>query len=177
MHPDLTFRTATTADAASLVELVESAYRGDASRIGWTTEADLLDGQRLDPEMAHDLLTGTGIVLLAEEHGRLVACVHLGDEGDGVAHFGLFAVAPDQQGRGVGVAVIDEAIEECRRRWNARRVRMTVIRQRDDLIAFYERHGFVRTGKTEPFPYGDTRFGIPKRDDLEFVELVRDSPQ
>src|SRR4051794_13241714 len=42
------FREAGPADLGAIVALVESAYRGESSRAGWTTEADLLDGQRTD---------------------------------------------------------------------------------------------------------------------------------
>jgi len=84
----------------------------------------------------------------------------------------MFSVSPQLQGGGVGKAVMAEA-ERIAREWGAEEIRMTVIRQREDLIAFYERRGFVRTGRFEPFPYGDERFGRPLRDDLEFAELAK----
>lgn len=175
MTPDLQYRNADLDDVDAVVALVERAYRGEASRRGWTTEADLLGGQRIDATMARDLIAGPGTVLLATDAaGTPVACVHLRDEGGRTSYFGLFAVEPARQGRGIGGAVLAHAASIVRRRWNARRIRMTVLRQRTDLIAFYERHGFHATGRREPFPYGDDRFGRPKVDDLEFMELVRD---
>jgi ribosomal protein S18 acetylase RimI-like enzyme len=170
---ELAFRAATEEDVPALVALVESAYRGEASRAGWTTEADLLGGQRTDPEGVAAVVADPGsIVLTAERAGRLVACCHLERRG-GEAYFGMFAVSPGLQGAGLGKAVLAEAERTARAEWGARRMQMTVIRQRDDLIAWYERRGYSRTGELSPFPYGDERFGIPRRSDLAFELLVK----
>jgi ribosomal protein S18 acetylase RimI-like enzyme len=85
----------------------------------------------------------------------------------------MFAVTPDQQGAGIGRAVLAEAERRVVTEWQCDLLRMTVIRQRVDLIAWYERRGFALTGATKPFPYGDERFGQPKRPDLEFAELTK----
>lgn len=174
--PELTFRDANLVDVEALVGLIESAYRGDASRVGWTTEADLLAGQRTDPEGVREVITAPGSRLLvaeqpAERPGEIVACCQL-QKREAYVYFGMFSVSPNLQGAGVGKTVIAEA-ERIAREWGAEEIRMTVIRQREDLIAFYERRGFRRTGRFEPFPYGDERFGRPLRDDLEFAELAK----
>ncbi|GAA0472267.1 GNAT family N-acetyltransferase [Streptomyces stramineus] len=171
-----TFRAATLADVPGLVALVESAYRGDDSRAGWTTEADLLDGQRTDPDGVKAVVTDENShLLLVELGGETVACCQLEHRGEH-AYFGMFAVRPDMQGAGLGKKIIAEAERIVRARWGAREMHMTVIRQRDELIAWYERRGYRRTGRMSPFPYGDERFGIPQRDDLEFELLVKDLP-
>jgi GNAT superfamily N-acetyltransferase len=172
----LAFRFASISadDIDAIVALVESAYRGPSSRVGWTTEADLLSGQRTDGAAVREIISGAhGGVLLAEEDGRLVGCCQLEWRGNEVAYFGMFSVVPSQQGRGLGRAIVSRAEQVARYEWGATWMRMTVIRQRDDLIAWYERLGFRSTGETEPFPYGDERFGIPTRPDLEFVVLAK----
>jgi ribosomal protein S18 acetylase RimI-like enzyme len=170
----LTFRDATAADVDTLVALVESAYRGDASRAGWTTEADILDGQRTDPEGVRAVIETPGSRLLTvERDGRVVACCQLEHRGDH-AYFGMFAVSPALQGAGLGKLIIAEAERQARATWGVREMHMTVISVREDLIAWYERRGYRRTGRTSPFPYGDERFGIPLRDDLEFELLVKE---
>jgi len=173
MNDALSFRAAQAGDVDAVVALVESAYRGDASRAGWTTEADLLDGRRTG---ADDVLAQIGrprsVVLLAERAGRLVACAHVAVE-DGAGYFGMFSVAPGLQGGGVGKAVLAEAERLAHEDFGMAVMRMTVIDVRDELIAFYERRGYRRTGIKKPFPYGDARFGLPKRADLRFEVLEK----
>ena len=169
----LTFRDATEADVDALVTLIESAYRGDASRAGWTTEADILEGQRTDPEGVLQVIKSPDSRLLTvERDGAIVACCQLEHRGEH-AYFGMFAVSPALQGAGLGKTVIAEAERMAQHAWGVTEMHMTVISVRDDLIAWYERRGYRRTGRMSPFPYGDERFGIPQRDDLEFELLVK----
>lgn len=169
----LTFRDATLADIDAITALVTSAYRGDASRVGWTTEADILDGNRIDRGvLEHDLTRPDSRVLLAEVDGELLACAHVAIE-DGAGYFGMFSVRPSLQGGGVGKQVMVEAERIAREELGVGVMRMTVIDVRESLIAFYERRGYVRTGKYKPFPYGDERFGTPLRDDLRFELLEK----
>lgn len=163
----LAFRPATHDDIDALLELVESAYRGDSSRQGWTTEADLLDGQRTDRDGLRAIIDKDGsIIVLAERHGELLGCANLERQG-GAAYFGMFAVRPGLQGQGIGDAILREC-ERIARDWGAHSVRMTVIWTRTELIAYYRRRGYAATGERAPFPYGDERFGLPRRDDLWF---------
>jgi ribosomal protein S18 acetylase RimI-like enzyme len=169
----LTFRDACDADVDTLVALIESAYRGDASRAGWTTEADILEGQRTDPEGVRAVIKSPDSRLLTvERDGVVVACCQLEHRGDH-AYFGMFAVSPRLQGAGLGKAIIAEAERQARETWGVREMHMTVISVREDLIAWYERRGYRRTGRMTPFPYGDERFGVPQRADLQFELLVK----
>jgi ribosomal protein S18 acetylase RimI-like enzyme len=169
----LTYRAATPADIPALITLVTSAYRGDASRAGWTTEADILDGARIDAQgLQADLERPRSTILLAERDGQLLACAHVADD-QGKGYFGMFSVDPAQQGGGIGKQVMLAAEAHAAREWGVSVMQMTVIDIRDELIAFYERRGYLRTGIKKPFPYGDERFGIPKRDDLRFEILEK----
>ncbi|MFE3900840.1 GNAT family N-acetyltransferase [Streptomyces sp. NPDC059153] len=170
----LTFRDAADADVPALVTLIESAYRGDSSRAGWTTEADILQGQRTDPDGVREVVEAPGSrLLVVERDGVLIACCQLEHRGD-AAYFGMFAVRPELQGAGLGKVIITEAERTVREAWGVTEMHMTVISVREELIAWYERRGYRRTGKLSPFPYGDDRFGIPQRDDLAFELLIKD---
>lgn len=167
------YRDATLADVPAVVRLVTSAYRGEESRAGWTTEADLLDGERIDPALLRaDIARPRSRVLLAERDGALLGCAHVAVEA-GAGYFGMFAVRPDAQGSGIGDALLREAERVVRDDWALPVLRMTVIDLREALIAWYERRGYRRTGIRKPFPYGDARFGIPRRDDLRFEVLEK----
>ncbi|MFE5805233.1 GNAT family N-acetyltransferase [Streptomyces sp. NPDC056491] len=169
----LSFRSAVETDVPELVVLVESAYRGEASRAGWTTEADYLDGQRTDPDGVSAVIASPdGVLLVVERAGELVACCQLEHRDDHV-YFGMFAVRPGLQGAGLGKEILAEAERRARETWGAKEMRMTVVNVREDLIAYYVRRGYLRTGDLSPFPYGDERFGVPLRDDLAFELLVK----
>lgn len=199
--PALTYRFATPADVDAVVALVESAYRGVSSELGWTSESRLIGGQRTDPGMIEETLARPGShILLAEEDGVLRACCELNAPGAGdpkadttadatmdatdhgcqpghspshAAYFGMFAVDPTLAGGGYGRQVLAEAERIARDEFGATALEMTVIRQREELVAWYERRGYAQTGERRPFPYGDQRFGLPKRDDLEMVVLAK----
>jgi ribosomal protein S18 acetylase RimI-like enzyme len=173
MSGGLTFRDASAEDIDAIVALVESAYRGDASRQGWTTEADLLDGRRTGADdVAACLHRPRSRIVVAERDGAMLACAHVAEE-DGAGYFGMFSVDPGRQGAGIGKQVLAEAERIVRDEWALPAMRMTVIDVRDELIAFYERRGYRRTGVLKPFPYGDARFGLPRRDDLRFEVLEK----
>jgi GNAT superfamily N-acetyltransferase len=173
----MTFEVATPADVTAIVALVESAFRGDASRAGWTTEADLLDGRRTGPDEIGSILADPDRSVLVERDvdGSLLASVVLKRDGE-AAWLGMLSVRPTQQSRGIGRGMVEGAESWAATRWGSRRIRMTVIVQRTELIAWYERRGYQRTGETAPFFYGDERFGMPKRPDLSFIVLEKALP-
>ncbi|RZJ24157.1 MAG: GNAT family N-acetyltransferase [Brevundimonas sp.] len=171
---ELTIRDAVASDISALHALVESAYRGEASRAGWTTEADLLDGQRTDPDDIASILSDPEQGLLTAWDGdRLVGCILIARRGEGIGYFGMLSVSPALQNAGLGRKLVQIAEQTMADRFGARRVRISVIPQRDTLIGWYERLGYAATGETLPFPYGDERFGRPLRDDLSFIVMEK----
>ena len=170
------FRNAESGDIAAIVALVESAYRGDASRAGWTTEADLLDGQRTDADEISALIARPGSRIVLAEAGdgeaALLACCHI-ERHDDVCHFGMFSVLAPYQRSGLGRRMLAHAESIARDEWRCHEMRMHVIDVRTELMAWYERRGYRRTGVHAPFPYGDARFGLPKRPDLRFELMVK----
>ncbi len=166
---------ATTADIADIVALVESAFRGDASRAGWTTEADFLDGRRTGPDEIEVIIADPKqrVLLERDDAAALSASVVVSRDGD-TASFGMLAVAPTRQGAGTGRRVLHDVEHWVTVHWKSRRMRMKVIAQRAELIAWYERRGYRLTGESEPFYYGDERFGLPRRPDLKFAVMEKD---
>jgi GNAT superfamily N-acetyltransferase len=164
-------RPATSTDIPALVALIESAYRGESSRAGWTTEADLLDGQRIDAAMlAAELADPAVTVLHLTDSTGPLACAAVTDRGGRTAYFGMFAVRPTAQGAGLGSWML-RCAQEHARGLGAVRMEMSVLWMRTDLLDWYARRGCRPTGRRIPFPHGDPRFGLPRRTDLEFVVL------
>lgn len=167
----MTLEPATAADLSALERLVESAYRGNSARAGWSHEADLVGGRRTDVDELAAMLTSPDQHILLLRAGReLRACVAVADKGQGLAYLGMLTVDPAQQAGGIGRMVLGGAEEFARQELGATRMEMQVIAQRPELIAWYERRGYARTGETRPFPFGEPRY-LPQRDDLEFVVL------
>lgn len=173
---NLQFRVATPDDAVPLQPFVKSAYRGESSRQGWTTEADLLEGDRIDVPGLKAKITApdAAILLAADDAGALVACCEVAKSSADVAYFGMFAVDPLRQGGGLGRKVLAYAEDYCRRTWGVERMEMSVIWTREELISWYVRRGYKKTGGTAPFPYGVVENGKPLRDDLYFEIMVKD---
>ena len=162
---------ASQADVPALNDLVNSAYRGDSSRRGWTTEADLLDGIRTDEAgLAAMLANAQATILKYEQNGQLIGCVYLEKKSDRL-YLGMLTVSPDAQAGGIGKQLM-AAAEQLARDWHCRAMIMTVISQRHELIAFYERRGYHPTGETEPCPMDDSRFGLP-RQHLSFIVMEK----
>ena len=174
MTDDLSFRPAVAEDVARLQPFVHAAYRGDSARRGWTHEADLLDGQRIDAEALHALIADpVEVIIIAEDGPVIVGCVRVTDAGGELSSLGLLAVDPVRQTQGLGRRLIAAAEAEARSRFSADRMEMTVIVQRTELIDWYARRGYAPTGEMRPFPATDPRFGLPRREDLAFVVLER----
>lgn len=163
--------TAGLNDIPELTMLVNSAYRGDASRKGWTTEADLLDGElRTDEPSLSQLLKNPDAVMLKFVSGdHITGCVYLEKQANAL-YLGMLSVSPISQAQGIGKQLLSAA-EEYARQQGCDCIAMTVISLRTELIDWYERHGYKRNGATKPFPE-DKRFG-KARQPLQFFVLEK----
>lgn len=170
----LQFLFADKTNAQSVAELVNSAYRGDSSKVGWTTEADILDGQRTDEnEIILKIISKNSYILIAKENNNLVgSCELIANTEDSELYFGMFAIKPTLQNSGLGKIFLSH-VENLAREWNLKKVSMTVITLRTELISYYKRRGYQVTNRFIPFPTED-RFGIPKVNDLKMVFLIKD---
>jgi ribosomal protein S18 acetylase RimI-like enzyme len=158
-------------DAPELNSLVNSAYRGDSSRQGWTTEADLLDGTRIDANGIAELIKTQGTTLLKYvDEDKILGCVEL-KKSEGKLYLGMLTVRPNLQGKGIGKALLNAAEVEAKN-LSCTSIYMTVISVRKELIDWYIRHGYQLTGERKPFAFTDPRFGQPKMK-LEFVVLEK----
>lgn len=171
---ELLIRDAGASDIPALHRLIESAYRGEASRAGWTTEADLLGGQRTDAQELGVIIADPDQFLLTAWDGEeLVGCVRVLKLSAEAGYFGMLSVRPTRQASGLGRRMVAAAEAAMAERFGVRRVRIQVFPQRQSLVAWYERLGYVPTGETAPFPYDDLRLGLPLRDDLSFIILEK----
>ena len=149
---DPIIRPAEPADLAELHALVERAYRGDSARQGWTHEADLLDGQRTDrATLAAIVADPRERILIAIDAGAIIGCVQVSDRGAGIGYFGLLAVDPRRQAGGLGKCLI-AAAEAAAIGFGAQVMELTVLPQRGEIIAYYQRRGYALTGEVRPFP-------------------------
>jgi ribosomal protein S18 acetylase RimI-like enzyme len=173
---NLQFRPATPADISNITSLVRSAYRGEESRKGWTTEADFVADDRIDEAgVLAKIANPNGVLLLGiDDSGALVACCELLKLDSGIGYFGLFAVSPQRQGAGLGKHVLKTAESYAQEIMGAKSLEMTVIAVRAELIAWYMRRGYNRTGEKRPFPYEQLVNGKALRDDLYFDVLTKD---
>ncbi len=170
MKQDMRISPLENEDIEELVKLVNSAYRGDSSKKGWTTEADLLDGIRTDASAIHSLISAPGSVILVYKETVIKGCVYLHQQ-KAALYLGMLTVAPDQQANGIGKYLL-QAAEGYAREHGCTSIVMTVIDVRTELIHWYMRHGYKPTGETKPFP-DDPSFGIP-RQPLQFIVLRKE---
>lgn len=165
----VTIRPAVEPDLPRLRPVVERAYRGDSARAGWTHEADLVSGERTDPETLRSLLDGDSRLLIALDGDTILGCVNIAGRGDGLAYLGLLCVDPQLQAGGIGKQLVAAAEATARDTFAATRIEMTVIDRRAELIAWYLRHGYAASGEIRPFP-------VPLDPPLSMTVLVKQLP-
>ncbi|MBP8114514.1 MAG: GNAT family N-acetyltransferase [Chitinophagaceae bacterium] len=159
-------------DIAELVPLINSAYRGEASKKGWTTEADLLVGaMRTDVTMLTELMSNTNATVLkfTNEENKIIGSVYLDIQDRGL-YLGMLTVSPLLQAGGIGKQLM-YASEAFAKDNKCACIFMNVISIRHELVAWYERLGYNKTGETKPLPT-DNRFGVPTQP-IEFVIMEK----
>ncbi|SFP90656.1 GNAT family N-acetyltransferase [Parafilimonas terrae] len=147
---------ATTSDIPALLVLLNSAYRGEASRQGWTTEADLIAGDvRTDyNDLLRVMQTPASVMLkYTDPQNEITGCVNL-QQRDNKIYLGMFSVSPQLQGGGIGRQLL-LAAEEYARNLNCNYIYMLVIAARAELIAWYKRNNYYDTGERIPFKEDD----------------------
>ncbi|MDB5010408.1 MAG: family N-acetyltransferase [Mucilaginibacter sp.] len=157
-------------DVAELVSLINNAYRGENSSRGWTSESHLLTGKRIDEEMLTEYISQKNSTLLKyiDEAGQIAGCVYLEEQTEKL-YLGMLTVSPDLQASGIGRLLL-EAAEQYAKTINKQMITMTVITTRHELLSWYERRGYKRTGKILPF-HANEKFGKPKAHiELEVLE-------
>lgn len=187
IHVNRHIRRANRNDIPALEQLINGAYRGETGRNGWTTEADILGGQRVDSAMLDSILSDERSTILVLElpekpptstsqswSSAIAGCVKIqADVREGSCELGMLTVDVRRQKQGLGDFLVAAAESLARDDLHARLMLMQVISCRSELIAWYERRGYRPTGETTAFPYGNERFGRPLRDDLEFLVLAK----
>lgn len=172
-------RLAQESDIPVLCALVNAAYRGESSRAGWTTEADLLTGVRTSERTIQALLAREdACVLVGIEAGGVMAasiCLERDATQAGTVHLGMIAVSPLLQNRGYGKAMILAAEKLAVAQWRAQRTEMLVISLRKELIAFYQRLGYQATGEVQPFPHQPDMWQ-PQVENMQLITLRKTLP-
>lgn len=170
----ITFKTAHPEDSQKISELVNSAYRGEDSKQGWTTEADYIGGTRTTPELILDMLKTpkAQIEMAFDEANNLIGCVYINREGTTRLYFGMLTTSPQYQGKGLGKTMISHVVDIAKKE-SFTEMKITVLNVRPELIAFYERRGFKATGEFEKFPDNNPAYGIPKVAGLKLLEFIK----
>jgi GNAT superfamily N-acetyltransferase len=169
--PKLT--VATEADVPAVVSLINLAFRGRGENTGWSTKEEYIEGTRITEDLLREDIAAkphATLLLWRGAGSELLGCVWMEPEHDGVWYLGLLAIPPRQQKAKLGRRLL-QAAEDWAQERGASEIKMSVVNVRAALIDWYKRRGYFLTAETKPFPYGDTRFGKPQRDDLYFVVL------
>lgn len=163
---------AVPADSGAIASLINSVYRGENSKKGWTTEADFLGGIRITPEKITEIINGKNdIIIKAFYDNSLIGCVHLENEGS-YSYFGMLSIDVNYQAKGAAKVLMNECERITKNEWGLNEIRLKVISRRKELIEYYERRGFVITGEREEFGAKMETFGDPK-EKLWFETMVK----
>lgn len=169
MNPDI--RIATSDDVAAIVSLVNAAYRPGSDNAGWTHESGIVEGERINREQVLALFVPDSFVFVAEQDAQLVACVHVQIDNE-CAHIGMLATDPTRQARGIGKTMLAHAENYAQTHFPVYRFEMVVVSEREELVAFYLRHGYQKTGRVDGYPVS-AGVGVPKVQGLTIEVLQK----
>lgn len=164
-------RKATHSDVHQIAALVNKAYRPESNGHGWTHEADLVSGARVNAAQVEKLIEGNGTVLVACDGNSLIGCVHI-EPASLSCYIGMLATNPSQQNQGLGKQLLAKAEELAAVHYGATSYKMSVLSSRPELLAYYERRGYQLTGASSPYPV-DAGVGKPRSLDLRVLDLIK----
>ena len=164
-------REAQLKDVEAIVQLVNRAYRPAPNQQGWTHEANLVAGARINTQQVVDLIKENNCLLINTEDGQINGCVHIEKIGD-ISYIGMLATCPQQQNKGIGKMLLSAAEGIACQQFGATHYKMSVLSSRPELLAYYERRGYQLTGKTAPYPL-TTNVGQPYDASLHVLELIK----
>ena len=164
-------RIANKNDSSAIASLVNAAYRPGTNKSGWTHESEIVDGDRISIEQVNALFSEISLLFVAVEDKKIIACVHLAIEGDS-GHIGMLATDPEIQAKGWGKLMLENAESYAMDKCAVKRFEMVVISQRTELVSFYLRRGYKRTGNVEAYPMS-ANVGVPKSTELTVERLVK----
>ncbi|MHB9103371.1 MAG: GNAT family N-acetyltransferase [Sulfuricella sp.] len=169
-----TFRTASKSDAEAIAQLVNKAYRPETGSAGWTHESDLVSGNRTSAGQVSEIMSKPdSVILVGLKDSEIVACVHVEKDGSN-SHIGMLAVNPKLQGAGAGKQMLAHAERYVNESFGSEKFIMAVVSSRSELIAFYLRRGYQKTGTVQDYPLS-AGIGTPKFSDLKTEALEKRS--
>jgi len=169
-----TFRTASKSDAEAIAQLVNKAYRPETGSAGWTHESDFVSGNRTSAgQVAEIMSTPDSVILVGLKDSEIVACIQVEKDGKN-SHIGMLAVNPNLQGAGAGKHMLAHAESYANESFCSEKFIMAVVSSRSELIAFYLRRGYQKTGAVHDYPLS-AGVGTPKLSDLKIEALEKRS--
>lgn len=168
------FKIATQVDAEEIAALVNRAYRPNANERGWTHEADLVSGARINTAQVNALIDSHGVILLADDGTHIIGCVHI-KPAVLSCYIGMLAVQPSHQNNGLGKKILAAAEAFATLHYAVTSYKMSVLSSRPELLAYYERLGYQLTGVSSPYPI-DASVGQPRSFDLHVLDLIKNTP-
>ncbi|CEJ55068.1 hypothetical protein PMG11_01345 [Penicillium brasilianum] len=173
---NLHFRTATQDDILDLKQLIESAFRAEDCREGWVGNSQLAAQFSIEAKNIASIIDNPESLFLmaGDTSGTLLGTIGVSKRGPDSARLFMLAVDPDCHRGGLGKRILTYAEGYCQREWGSKVLGLDALSNRENLISWYMRRGFRKTGETTPFPREEFK-DLDLPDDLHFVEFQKAS--